>query len=452
MSLDLLQFYRACNPSKPIDMSASEREKYYIDFSAVRSRNIIDELQANITLFSPNTATCQLFAGHIGCGKSTELLYLKSILEDAGFYVVYFEASQLLDLADVDIGEILLAIATYLSQHFPPAIAPEATGIWQSLLREIWKVFNREFQLGSMPHSVQIATETLQKENQHPSLSSELRTISTYAKHSPELRWKLRQYLEPRLNLILQAINTEVIEPAMIDLQQQGYKGLVTIVDNLDRLEAIEKPWGRLQTEYLFVDRAEQLCKLNCHMVYAIPLTLIFSKEFGRLVQRFGSDPKVLPAIPVRDRRGQIFPPGIDLLQQMVLARAFPDVARERRLERLPQVFDNAQTLERLCYISGGHPRNLLRLLHRWIEKERQLPLSRNVLEVAIRERCHQLLLSLSEPEKDLLRRVADRQRISPTENSQLLLHNLFVFEYQDEDGSWFDLNPILLEAPEFAR
>lgn len=451
MSLDLPQFYRACNPSKPIDMSVSEGEKYYIDFSAVRSRNIIDEIQANITLFSPNEPTCQLFAGHIGCGKSTELLYLKSILEDAGFYVVYFEASQLLDLADVDIGEILLAIATYLSQHFPPAIAPESMEIWQGLLREMWKVFDREFQLGAMPHSVQIAADTIQNEDKYPSLSSELRTISTYAKHSPELRLKLRQYLESRLSQIFQAINTESIEPATIALQQRGYKGLVTIVDNLDRLEAIAKPWGRLQTEYLFVDRAEQLCKLNCHMVYVIPLTLIFSKEVSRLVQRFGSDPKVLPAIPVRDRRRHIFSPGIDLLQQMVLTRAFPEVARERLLERLPQVFDNAQTLERLCYISGGHPRNLLRLLHRWIEKERQLPLSRNVLEVAIQERCHQLLLSLSESEKDLLRQVADCQRISPAENSQLLLHDLFVFEYQDEEGSWFDLNPILLEAPEFA-
>jgi hypothetical protein len=34
-------------------------------------------LRDNISFFSPDEPTCQLFTGHIGCGKSTELLQLK---------------------------------------------------------------------------------------------------------------------------------------------------------------------------------------------------------------------------------------------------------------------------------------------------------------------------------------------------------------------------------------
>jgi energy-coupling factor transporter ATP-binding protein EcfA2 len=451
MSLDLPQFYRACNPSKTLDMSAAQERKYYINFSSVRSIDIIDELQANITLFSPEEPTCQLFSGHIGCGKSTELLRLKSILEEEGFHVVYFESSQSLDLADVDIGEVLLTIASHFSQIFEALKLTNSIWRWQVLLKEVWKVFHREFEKRSAVSVSEIERLWTEEDDPINSLSSGLKKIALYAKNSPELRAKLRQYLEPRISLIIQAMNTELLEPTIAALKQAGKKGLVTIVDNLDRLEAVQKPWGRSQPEYLFVDRGEQLCKLKCHMVYTVPLSLIFSKDFGTLTQRFGCDPKVLPAIPVRDRQGRKFEPGIAQLQQMVLARAFPEVDSDRRLALISQLFDDTQTLDRLCYISGGHARNLLKLLHRWIEKERQLPLSRNGLEVAIRERCHQLLLSLCDEEKKLLRLVVERKRISGTENYQFLLRNLFIFEYQDDEGSWFDINPILSESREFS-
>ena len=64
-----------------------------------------------LPVFSPDEPTCELFTGHIGCGKSTELLRLKAELEQEGFHVVYFESSQDLEIGDVDITDIMLAIA-----------------------------------------------------------------------------------------------------------------------------------------------------------------------------------------------------------------------------------------------------------------------------------------------------------------------------------------------------
>ncbi|KKD36723.1 hypothetical protein WN50_18295 [Limnoraphis robusta CS-951] len=104
VSLDLIQFYKACNPSKTIDMANPEDRQYYIDFSSVRGSDLVREL-------SGDEPTCQLFSGHIGCGKSTELFRLKDTLEQFGYHVVYFESSQDLDMADVDVSDILLAIA-----------------------------------------------------------------------------------------------------------------------------------------------------------------------------------------------------------------------------------------------------------------------------------------------------------------------------------------------------
>jgi predicted ATPase len=72
MALDLGRFYQACNPS-PLDLANPEARTYYIDFSSVRGGNIIRELGRTISRLSPDKPTCQLFTGHIGCGKSTEL-------------------------------------------------------------------------------------------------------------------------------------------------------------------------------------------------------------------------------------------------------------------------------------------------------------------------------------------------------------------------------------------
>jgi hypothetical protein len=63
----------------------------------------------------------------------------------------------------------------------------------------------------------------------------------------------------------------------------------------------------------LFVDRGEQLKRLNCHVVYTIPLALIFSDELPRLANRFGIAPKLLAMVPVITRSGEPFARGRSL-------------------------------------------------------------------------------------------------------------------------------------------
>ena len=85
--LDLKRFYQACNPSKTLVMGKAEDRQYYIDFSQVRGVQVIKKLKRTI-LLTPEDSTCQLFTGHIGCGKSTELLRLKNELENNPYPVL----------------------------------------------------------------------------------------------------------------------------------------------------------------------------------------------------------------------------------------------------------------------------------------------------------------------------------------------------------------------------
>ncbi|WP_323293594.1 hypothetical protein [Crocosphaera sp. XPORK-15E] len=46
---------------------------------------------------------------------------------------------------------------------------------------------------------------------------------------------------------------------------------------------------------------------------------------------------------------------GMQLLREMILARAFPDLSLEERLTKITKIFDNKETLDYLCSMSGGH-------------------------------------------------------------------------------------------------
>ena len=90
MNLDFDKFWNACNPSESLKLGNAEDRRYYIDFSKVRGEKIIDVLKRTISRSPSDKRTCQLFSGHIGCGKSTELSRLQKELTDQGFHVVYF--------------------------------------------------------------------------------------------------------------------------------------------------------------------------------------------------------------------------------------------------------------------------------------------------------------------------------------------------------------------------
>ncbi|MBO3460804.1 ATP-binding protein [Aetokthonos hydrillicola Thurmond2011] len=430
-TLNLSRFFKACNPSKTIVMGDAFDRQYYIDFSEVRGCKIVEELQRTITRISPDDPTCQLFTGHIGCGKSTELQRLKTELEIAGFHVVYFESSQDLDMADIDVSDILLSVARQVSVSLEAIDIKIKPGYFANLFREIGDFLQTPIELSGQVE-----------------LSLGIAKLTAKTKDSPQLRTQLRQYLEPRTNSILQAINEEILDKAIERLKARGQKGLVVIIDNLDRVDMRPLASGRSQPEYLFIDRGEQLRRLKCHVVYTIPLALIFSNEYETLKNRLGGGiaPKVLPMVLVRQRDGNDYEPGMFLLRQLVMARAFPEIPWNARLELITELFDKPETLDRLCRVSGGHIRNLLGLLYSCLQRQ-DPPFSRHCLEAVIQDYRDDLLLAIDEQEWQLLYEVVIQQSIKGESEYQSLLRSMFVFEYRDPSGRWFGISPALAET-----
>ncbi|CAD5952593.1 hypothetical protein PCC9214_02651 [Planktothrix tepida] len=448
MELDLSRFFKASNPAETLDVERPEDQKYYIDFSPARGGKCMEQIARTITRLSPDRPTCQLFTGPVGSGKSTELLRLKAQLQKEGFHVVYFESSKDLDMGDVDITDILLAIARQVSESIESLKIKLQPKGFKSLLSGVINVLNTEIDLKADINVPGLGTLAANTEGEF-SLSTGIGNITAKTKDSRDLRSLLRQYLEPRTNNILEAINKELLEPSIQQLKQMGKQGLVVIIDNLDRISYSPNSTGRFQPEYLFIDRGEQLNKLNCHVVYTIPLGLIFSNDLGQLMNRFGNDPKTLPMVTVKFEDGAPCQEGIELLRQMVMARAFPGLAAKDYPALIDTIFDSPETLDRLCTISGGHVRSLLILLYSCLQKE-DPPLTRESLEEVILQRRHQLTLAIEAEEWQMLRQVAATKKLSGQIEYQTLIRSLWVFEYNHAQHFWYDINPILTEAKEF--
>jgi hypothetical protein len=431
MKVDLTSFHKACSPGGAL-IGENKEERYYIDLSSVRGSELIEEFKQAIAI-SPDEPTCQLLAAHNGSWQSQELQRLKAELEEEGWHVVYCQANQDLDLADVDILDILLMLTRQVSASL------EAVGI--KLRSRYFAILFKEINL-ILQFPVEASPEG--------ELSVEIGKLTASMKDNPQLRLQLRLYLEYRTQETLKVIN-ELLRIATEELKHRDKKGLVVIVDELDGVASRRFPLGRVQPESPFIEQGAPLGQLNCHMVYTIPLALIFSNQYEALKNRLGGGvaPKILPMVPVRRRDGSDCEEGMALLRQVVLVRAFPDVEPEQRLSLITKVFDSPETLDRLCRISGGYVRHLLGLLYKCFWEE-DPPFSSNSLEKLIEQYRNSLVEAVDEHEWDLLRQVQESKQVGIAEEYRELIGSMFVYEYRDSNGSWFELNPILIETEKF--
>ncbi|MEM8639396.1 MAG: ATP-binding protein [Cyanobacteria bacterium P01_G01_bin.54] len=430
MTVDLRSFFRACNPSKTLNYQNEQDRQLYIDFAQVRGAEVVGQLERVISWSEENT--CQLFTGHIGCGKSTELLCLKAKLESLGFHVVYFESSQMLEMGDVEVSDILLAIAHQVSQSLKDAQISLTGRYFQNLFNEC-----RQF----------LKTSIDLKAQAEFSLWG-MGTLSLEAQQNPTLRSQLRQFLEPQVQALIKGINQEMIQPATQALHKKSKPGLVIIVDNLDRIDGRQLDSGQTLPEYIFINRGEKLRQLACHVVYTIPLALRFANDAQTMQQRLG-EITVLPMVPVRRRDGSVYEAGLVKLRELILSRG--RLAETTQTGQpsddailITQLFDHPDTLDALCFMSGGHVRNLLRLMQSTLRKSDRLPVQWANVERSVQEEKAALMLSITPDEWNLLRKVKRTQAVTGDVEQNLLLRNLWAFEYRHQGDQWFEVNPLL--------
>lgn len=93
--------------------------------------------------------------------------------------------------------------------------------------------------------------------------------------------------------------------------------------------------------------------------------------------------------------------------------------------------------------------RNLIRLLDGCLRKQ-DPPFSRSVIEAVIRSERDGLLGLVSDDEWELLFEAVSRRAVQGDADYNLLVRSLFLYEYRDDLGRWFGLNPLLAESDRY--
>ena len=414
-----LKFWRnRCKPDEPI---TPDDERYHAGVAGLRGEDHIAPMLDCIEL--ADGASCQLFSGYIGTGKSTELLRLRSMLEARGYDVLYRSADAYHDLGhELEIEALLVLIAGAFG---------EATGqiVGQDVLKNgYWSRF-RKF----LDREVTLTTGA---KVSGADLKLELG-------HGRPLWLKIKDALASSIGKLQQDAHAFVLQ-CVEHLRQRrpDSKGVVFIFDSLERLRGPEDRFRAIMDSALRVfDQYSDFLRLpNCHTIYTVPPYLEFLSR--ATANRYDRPLTVLPSIKVLAPGAEVVAhqPGVDQLVALV----------GKRIE-IEQVFGGRiDLLEKLVVHSGGHLKELLRMLGELLLDARRAGLPPDESDVdkvlnRFRERARRSIRAEGLPLLELVRTTSSLDRIGQ-HDLPLLAHymdQLLVLSYENGER-WYQVHPLV--------
>lgn len=367
-----------------------------------------------------------------GSGKSSQLRRLAQDMRGDGFAVLILDAEDYLDLRrPLALTDMLFFLVGAISDQavqqglLAKGDTPESVG-WSRLWT--W--------LTALPGRMSVTGGGAEVGVKLPPLEGKL-TLKAELRNNPTFVGRLREYLDGRSSELVAATNTivgDMVEAARKRWRNGEWKGVVVIVDSLDHNRAFATETfhevRRALVNLFDLDRAK-LALRDCRMIFTMPSHIKIS----------GSGSRQVTNVKVADLQGQPYPPGVTALRE-VLRKRVPD----RKLDR---IFPDESTLDHLICCSGGHLRMLLGLVMEVITQAETLPVDEQTLQSSI-DSVRNTLLPISEDQRELLRRVADRHELPLDTQDQWnvvadLIDQRLVLGYQN-GRLWYDVHPLLID------
>ncbi len=420
MADNIKKIYRVFDP-EPL---SAEDIDLYVPLDDVRgSSGLVNKLSKTIR-YSENP-TCQLLAGHIGSGKSTELKRLQQDLESGKerFFTAFCTILQDIDVEDTDYPDILIGIlrqtACQLNDKCGIKLKP---GYFKQRWDELKDVLGADVSFTGVD------------------LSAGFAKFSAVIKSSPNTRLEIRKRLEPKLNTWIEAAK-DIISEAVLELKKKGFAGLVIIADDMDKLSVERRQDIDGSTaERLFIHRYAQLTALNCHVVYTIPLSLAYSCKERDIASLYNlTAPPVVPMTKVIDENGKKFEDGFQKFRDVISKRLKKAGAKE-------SIFESEKVKDQIIEYSAGQPRVLMTLIRDSIV-EGDIPITLKAVENVARKIIQSYARQLREEHWTIIRQVKKDHTLKRSEKNDSLcmelLANRAVLQYLNEK-EWYGLNPLL--------
>lgn len=372
----------------------------------------IEELKDRIE--TSKTAKKYLFLGFRGCGKSTELNRLFRLIDKNRFLIVGYSIRDELNVSDFDFRDFFASMALKIYETAEEEVELE---------RDIKEDF-RDF----MMHITKVSEEDITRHRKAGISFSNF--ILLKLGREAKTREYIRKELETKISDLIQRLDWLTME-----VETKTNKRVVVIVDDLDKLARGE------QAEDFFYKNYGLLIQPNCFVIYTFHIPLTFNPYYENVRHAFDED-IILPQLPVKGRDGKIKEDNFKFYEQIVGKRMDLGLIEEEAL--------------REAILSTGKISEFISVL-----RDVAIKTYRNGKGKITKEEVGEALeklrrtydRTLTEVHKKRLLEIYDRKEARDKDVSDSvsrdLLFSLTAVEYEDEEGRWCDLNPLLLPLVE---
>jgi hypothetical protein len=351
-----------------------------------------------------------LFLGFRGSGKSTELYRLEAALDKSRFLVVNYSIRDDLNLSDFDFRDffVSMALKVYdIARVEGIDLNPDIENDFQDFTKRITNITESEVTSQSsagLPWSQIVILK----------LSREAKT-----------RQCLRKELDQKISDLIQKLNWLII-----DIEEKSGKDLVIIVDDLDKLARGQ------QSEDFFYKNYQLLIEPSCFVIYTFPIPLAFHPQYENVRPAFAHD-VILPQMHVFKRNGEPHQEGRKFYSDVISRRIEPDLLDKNVLE---YAIESTGKLSELVEVMKEASLNAFRM--------GQKSISRNDVAPALEKLRMTFDRTLTEAHKKKLLEINNckeaREEGPDSVLTRELLFSLTAVEYEDEEGRWCEINPML--------
>ena len=358
-----------------------------------------------------------LFFGHIGIGKTTELRrYAGQLNASRRFYVVEVDVLAKLDRNNLQYTEVLMAMAETLLER----LHGDGYSLDADALDPLQRWFGHVVQTDATTRELSAELKTVAEGGGGiPGLIKLLATFTAAFKTGSSQKSEWRREIRNDFTALAQAFSTLIRQAETQLAQERRAERVLFLIDGTDKMRGED-------TQQFFVQDAEQLLAIETLVIYTAPLHL---KYDGRLGGKLDSD-IVLPMMKLQERDGTPFEAGWTTMRRLLLLRA------DRCL------FATDREVDRLVEFSGGHPRELLRLLKLCCELADD-QIDAFVVQTAIEKLAADYRYFLKPADYALLKAIDGNPADGGNdEQAQDLLHRLALLQYND--GTWRRSHPVV--------
>lgn len=386
-------------------------EREFKEFYVKRPASAIspmEELKDRIEI--SNKKEKYLFLGFRGSGKSTELNRLEASLDIKLFLKVNYSIKEDLNVADFDFRDFFVSMALKIydsAKQMGDYLHSDIEDDFKEFIKRITRVEEREIT------------------SQASAGLSFSKVIMLKLSREAKTREYVRKELDQKISDLIQRLNWLIL-----DVEEKLDKQIVVIVDDLDKLARGQ------QSEDFFYKNYQLLLQPNCFVVYTFPIPLAFNPLYENVRSYFNGD-FVLLQLPVRDRHREPYKSGIEFYEKVI--------AKRMNLELLEDgVLENA-------IMSTGKLSELVSIMRESSIKAHRAGRNRVAVEdvdASIEKLRRTYDRTLTEKHKEKLLEINRCQEGRDEGPDSLiireLLFSLTAVEYEDQEGRWCEINPLL--------